>query len=334
MYYSVQTSSYKFPTAESPQNLSDSLSRLLPVRSFDNYDANRSLGKSRHLSSATKLLCSTATRLEGLNTEHSEDSGAVSTGIYVAADTINLEDDFEFDMCAKNIGPDYVSPLKAPNTLANVVGSHLARLYNIQGPNCTIASGQHSWFQALDMAQLALQAQTIRRALVGTVEVSSRYHKAFGRNREMALLMGVVPHTSSPVRFREPLLGRQPRWDTEHLAKVLTSHLAKQGVTRVDAIIQTGDPLNPDRQRDVEKTFVDSGLSRCLVKGESLFGNGESGSAGLAMLLTDELLSCKGSFAPLTQDIYGAPTSETASVLILSLDEALGYSALLLERTP
>lgn len=326
MYYSIQTSSYKFPAAESPRKLSDSLSALLPLGSFDNYDANRSLGKSRHLSAATKLLCSTATHLDGL------DSDPVSTGVYVAADTINLEDDFEFDMCAKNIGPDYVSPLKAPNTLANVVGSHLARLYNIQGPNCTIAAGQHGWLQALDVAQLALQAKTIQRALVGAVEVSSRFHKSFGREREMALLIGLVPHASEPVRFREPLLGRLPKWDTRHLFEALTNYLEKQGVNRVNAIVQTGDPLSPDRQEDIDKALIDSGLSRCRIKGETLFGNGESGSAGLAMLFAEELLTGKSSLASLPQKIYGTPTLETTTVLVLSLDADLGYSALLLER--
>lgn len=334
MYYSIEASSYKFPAAESPQSLTQALTRLLPVQSFDNYDANRSLGKSRHLSSATKLLCSTATHLDHLDTRHSEDAGPVGTGVYVAADTINLQDDFEFDMCAKNIGPDYVSPLKAPNTLANVVGSHLARLYNIQGPNCTIASGQHSWLQALDMAQLALQAQTIQRALVGTVEVTSAYHKAFGREREMALLMELVPHTTAPVRFREPLLGRLPRWDRGHLATVLKTYLAEQGIDCVDGIIQTGDALDADCQRDIQTTLVDSGLSRCLVHGDLLFGAGESGSAGLAMMLAEEFLSSEASFATLPEGVYGSPASEPSAVLILSLDQDLGYSALLLERAP
>lgn len=332
MYYSIQGSSYKFPTAESPRHLSHSLNALLPVRSFDNYDANRSLGKSRHLSAATKLLCSTATLLNGLDAEHSEPARPANTGVYVAADTINLEDDFEFDMCAKNIGPDYVSPLKAPNTLANVVGSHLARLYNIQGPNCTIASGQHGWLQALDMAQLALQGQTIQRALIGTVEVSSSYHKSFGREREMALLIGLVPHTSEPVRFREPLLGRLPKWDIKHLAEALTDHLKKQGVDQVDAILRTGDSLTSHQQRDIEETLVDGGLSRCMIEGEALFGNGESGSAGLAMLLAAELLEGKGSLASVAGQLYGSPAPEPITVLILSLDVELGYSALLLER--
>jgi hypothetical protein len=33
-------------------------------------------------------------------------------GVFLAVENINLEDDFIFDLCAKNYGSDYVIPLK------------------------------------------------------------------------------------------------------------------------------------------------------------------------------------------------------------------------------
>lgn len=339
MYFSIQASAYQLPTAEAAPNFASALASLAagvagdaPAPKFTHYDPKGLLGKSRHLSSATKLLCSTAAQFMENPANQVDPTAATQIGVYVAADTINLEDDFEFDICARNLGPDFVSPLKAPNTLSNVVGSHLARLYEIQGPNCTIAAGQHSWLQSLDIAQLALQAGTIQRALLGVVEVSSIYHQACQQERELALLLDVVPHRSGKVRFVEPLLGRMPSWKPSLLQAALQNYLAKYQRRLVDLIILAGEPLVAQQQDSLASMCAGAGISASILCGESLFGRGESASAACGMLLADNLLQDDSLLTALKSEYLGAAPASVNSILVLSLDQQHAYSALLLER--
>ena len=127
MKYSIKEFTYKVHQAESPQSLLSVLDEGFSDEKFTNYDISKSLGKSRHLSAATKLWSSAANKL--LATKILADTlsrAPEKVGIFLAVENVNLEDDFIFDLCAKNYGPDYVSPLKAPNTLANVVVSYFA----------------------------------------------------------------------------------------------------------------------------------------------------------------------------------------------------------------
>ena len=128
MSYSFDSVVFKAPSCDSSATVSDAVKGNLLTGTFENYDKDKSLGKSRHLSAATRLLSSTALKLtENKAVAEKVESAPRKVGVYIACENINLEDDFEFDLCAKNFGPDYVSPLKAPNTLANAVGSHFSR---------------------------------------------------------------------------------------------------------------------------------------------------------------------------------------------------------------
>lgn len=339
MYFSIQASAYQLPAIEPSDSFTNALLQRLvnegqawQQTQFLNYDPQGVLGKSRHLSSATKLLCSTAAQLMDHPNHKVDPTNATRVGVYVAADTINLEDDFEFDMCARNFGPDFVSPLKAPNTLSNVVGSHLARLYDIQGPNCTIAAGQQSFLQSLDIAQLALQTGTIERALLGVVEVTSIYQQACGQSRELALLLDVVPYTNDAVRFAEPLLGRLPSWNIEWLASAIRDWLRKQSKTSVDLVLLAGEPLNPAWLDNLATQFAGTGISSSILCGEALFGHGESASAACGVLLAKEVLQGEVPSTLFEQGFLGDKPANVNSILVLSLDQQCGYSALLLER--
>lgn len=332
MYFSIRASAYQLPMTESAPHFTGALAASQPLQKFSHYDARGLLGKSRHLSSATKLLCSTAAHFMADPTNHIDPSRATQVGVYVAADTINLEDDFEFDICARNLGPDFVSPLKAPNTLSNVVGSHLARLYEIQGPNCTIAAGQHGWLQSLDLAQLALQTGTIQRALLGVVEVSSTYQQACGQEREIALLVDVIPHDASKVRFAEPLLGRLPQWKPELLQSALQGYLAKYQHSCVDLVLLAGEPLTLAQQDSLASLCAGARISPSILCGESLFGRGEAASAACGMLLANDLLQDNHLLASLKGDYLGEQPACLDSILLLSLDQHGAYSALLMER--
>lgn len=193
MSYSFDSLVFKAPQSESPASLCEAVKKNALSGQFENYDENKTLGKSRHLSAATRLLSSTALKL----IEQEAVSKVVASrphrvGVYISCENINLEDDFEFDLCAKNYGPDYVSPLKAPNTLANAVGSHFARFIGLKGPNCTVSSGRLGVFQALDTATMHIDSGAVDTAIVGVVEVNSPYHtKLSVASREIAVASAI-----------------------------------------------------------------------------------------------------------------------------------------------
>lgn len=196
MSYSFDSLVLKMPNSESPYSPSEAVQQNTLADQFDNYDKQKTLGKSRHLSAATRLLSSTALKLtQEASVNEMIEHRPNKVGVYIACENINLEDDFEFDLCAKNYGPDYVSPLKAPNTLANAVGSHFARFVGIKGPNCSVASGRIGTFQALDIAAMHIDSGAVETAIVGAVEVNSAYHSKLTNAVREASAVGAVRHS-------------------------------------------------------------------------------------------------------------------------------------------
>ncbi len=139
----------------------------------------------RYLSCATRLFCTTAM--------HAIDAGQGGStirraperiGVYHGAESPHLEDVFHFDLAAKYEGPEAVSPMLSPNTLPNAAAGELAIRLDLRGANVTITCGENSGLQALDLACLHLTAGEVDYALVGSVEVSSIYHRALFERAE------------------------------------------------------------------------------------------------------------------------------------------------------
>ena len=166
----------------------------------DSYDPEGFLGKKglRYLNNGTKLISSMYFQLLKNNLldhyiqEHSE-----RIGVYNGTELINLYDDFEFDLVAKNEGPSYVSPMKAPNTLANVASSFFSMKAGITGPNTTLSGGYNGSLEALNLSSIHLQENMVDLALVGSVEISSKYHKPFisDSTKKTELAIGCVVGT-------------------------------------------------------------------------------------------------------------------------------------------
>lgn len=331
MYFSLRASAFQLPAVSSASTFVEAITKHLPERKFTNYDENGLLGKSRHLNPATKLLCSTAARFMEDPSNRVAENTETKVGVYVASDTINLEDDFEFDICARNHGPDYVSPLKAPNTLSNVVGSHLARIYDIQGPNCTVAAGHHSWYQSLDLAQLALQDGTIERAIIGAVEVSSSYQQLCGHDRELALIADIIPHQDSATRFSYPLLGRLPILDADRLVGVISNYLSTKQKSCVDLTIVTTETLSSELRDEFFAALVASEVTPSVLWGNAIFGEGEAASGGCAMLMANEIIIFGQLPFEIQAHCVGVKNSLIKTVLVLSVDRHGAYSGLLME---
>lgn len=298
------------------------------------YDSERRLGrKIRFLSDATRLFGGTAVAL--LDDERLKALAAASPeriGVYTCEETINLRDDYQFDLGVKVHGPDDASPLLAPNTLANVVGSHFASSTGITGPNCTIAAGQSGGMHALQTALHGLAEQAIDCALVGGVEVTSEYHRAaFAVQREVAVVHAVVAAPAGAgIVFFSPRIRMKKAAGPVDLAYAVKAEAEKRfGACALDAvIIACGSRLLDSDSLCSAMSAL--GVTDSLLQGELLYGYGESCGALLALGLAHELL--RGDPSAVRPLVLGRQDVSLRRIGVVSLDEQGQYSALVMER--
>jgi hypothetical protein len=301
------------------------------------YDSARILGrKTRHLNSATLFFGSTAAAL--LEAEKLKRLGTQcpdKVGIYVTAETINLEDDFGFDLSAKVHGPDYVSPLQAPNTLANVVGSHFASYAGITGPNCTISAGQTGGFQAIQVATLGLSEQAIDMAIVGGVEVCSDYHRlAYTANREVSVAHGITRASQSDrLVFYPPTTRLRNRASEMEIVQWLKAELGRQLITdSLDAVMLA---FSPDWLilESLCSALCQFRVAETLISGERFYGRGESCSALLALGVAADLLMLEQvDWDAFGDRVIGKHPSSLSRFGIIGLDEQCQFSTLIMEK--
>lgn len=91
-------------------------------------------------------------------------------GIVVGSNLAGLQSIADYDYTALKEGPHYVSPMEAPNTLANAPASHLAIRLQARALNTTISTGQCAGLDALGYTVRALRKGRARRIVVGAVE--------------------------------------------------------------------------------------------------------------------------------------------------------------------
>lgn len=91
-------------------------------------------------------------------------------GITVGSNLAGLQSMANYDYTAIKEGPHYVSPMDAPNTLANAPASHLAIRLKARALNTTIASGQCAGLDALGYAAKAVRDGRARQIVAAGVE--------------------------------------------------------------------------------------------------------------------------------------------------------------------
>lgn len=133
----------------------------------------------RFLNKATLVYCNVAFQaIHNRQLETKIQSNPERVGLYDGTELSNLEDCFVFDLTAKNIGPDRVSPMKAPSTIANAAASQMAIQAGIKGPNFSVCAGMAGSLQALDIACLHLKQEFIEYSIVGSTEVRNDYQQS------------------------------------------------------------------------------------------------------------------------------------------------------------
>ncbi|GFN29927.1 beta-ketoacyl-[acyl-carrier-protein] synthase family protein [Paenibacillus xylaniclasticus] len=96
-------------------------------------------------------------------------------GIVIGTNLGGLKAASRYDYTAATQGPRYVSPMEAPNTLANSPASYLAIRVQARACNTTISTGQCSSLDAIGYAANLLRKGRAKTILVGGVEELNAY---------------------------------------------------------------------------------------------------------------------------------------------------------------
>ncbi len=155
---------------------------------IENFDPEGFLGRKglRYLGNSSKMYGNLAFKcLEHPNVKVFLNAHPDRFGLYDGSELANLEEAIKFDFVAKADGPDYVSPMKSPNTLANASASFTAIKTGITGPNFSVCGGATGFMQAMDIACMHLRNRIVDYGIVIATEPDSKYHDAIrvGENK-------------------------------------------------------------------------------------------------------------------------------------------------------
>lgn len=146
-------------------------------------------------------------------------------GIVIGSNLVGLQSITNYDRTAIQEGPQYVSPMEAPNTLANAPASHLAIRLKARAFNTTIATGQCAGLDALGYAKKMLDEGRARQVVVGGVEELSAAALWVYRN------MGVLP-TERVEDAGRPFHAQSTGWLPSEGAAVLVLERASAALAR------------------------------------------------------------------------------------------------------
>lgn len=331
----------------------------LTTAKMDNYDPDGFMGARglRYFSNATKMFCNLAFQCMHQNNINAiVEQNKERVGLYDGTELSNIEDGFQFDLVARNDGPDYVSPMNTPNTIANAAASQMAIQTKITGPNFSINGGAGSVLQAIDVATMHLKDSIVDCALVGSTETTSKYHQAIreGEKRETKLPASNEYGTSvALVRVETALENNQEIYGIiagvisgqtfenqtrEHLIAQLTQELLLQnGLTSSDVdMIMIGAGGHNISGTTLQSNFTEVlGTTPNLFFPESVYGNGDN-AGGLASIIyatglfTNQINSVKGQFINNSIAATATPINPT-NVVVATIDKT-GYAILTLVK--
>lgn len=128
----------------------------------------------KYLSLSTQYLLSAAVRCwqdAGLgDISPVSESEALDLGVVVASNLAGLQAMSDYDYTTITQGPQFVSPMQAPNTIANAPAAQLGIRTNARAFNTTIASGQCAGLDAIAYAVSSIYKGRAKQVLVGGVE--------------------------------------------------------------------------------------------------------------------------------------------------------------------
>lgn len=104
-----------------------------------------------------------------------DDRNGDELGVVIGTNFAGLNSIARYDWTVITEGPSFVSPMEAPNTLANAPASHLSIRFKARALNTTIATGRCASLDALGYAAEVLQLGLANSIVAGAVEEINAY---------------------------------------------------------------------------------------------------------------------------------------------------------------
>ena len=270
-------------------------------------------------------------------------------GLYDSSELSNVEACFTFDMIAKNEGPDYVSPMNAPNTIANAAASQMAIQAGIKGPNVSLCSGAAGSLQALDVACLHLRQHITDYAIVASTEVINKYQTAIrmGERRNTsfcsselgaALLIekaNATDHTDPSKRLaviKQFASGTQMQHESkeELLCRLINKVMeSTDNVPPVDLLIVSGGAHNIN-EKSFDHILKSHGFKAPLLYSEKEFGSGDNAGGILGIMFAVGIFTGKLSGIPGHTESNDLAQNPIQHAIVASIDTAGGASVVLI----
>lgn len=152
------------------KNLKEENTQIKQINDFDikKYIKRKGL---RTLPKSTKMaIASTKLALDDPRNTLLENWDAERTGVFVGNSMSYLNNINDFLQDFYTDGADVVSPLKFPNTVLNNISGWVSIIYNIQGINSTVNTGNTSGIDAIIQAKSYIETGIIDKAIVIAVE--------------------------------------------------------------------------------------------------------------------------------------------------------------------
>lgn len=291
----------------------------------------------KYLSLSSQYLLSAAARcwqdagLGDLNPV--SESESLELGIVVASNLAGIQAMSDYDYTTVTQGPQFVSPMQAPNTLENAPAAQLAIRMNARAFNTTIATGQCAGLDAIAYAVSSIHKGRAKQVMVGGVEEINERVLWIYQNSN------VLPKEYSD-RAGKPFSSDSTGWIPGEGASVLMleklSHCLERGGTPLGKIASYSSTFAIDEdsrihamERAVGQVFKQAGIEFSETGGIISGASGFHPQDRVEMMAINHLFGSVNSEIPISSlkgaigDTYGASGVFQAAAGLMALNKGI-----------
>jgi 3-oxoacyl-[acyl-carrier-protein] synthase II len=290
----------------------------------------------RFLNKATLLYCNAAFHAihnRGLNSKINQAPERI--GLYDGTELSNLEDCFIFDLTAKNQGPDRVSPMRAPSTIANAAASQMAIQAGIKGPNFSVCAGMAGSLQALDIASLHLKQGITDYGVIASTEIRNEYQESIRRgserlhrpaSTELGIAMVLERRETLSEAGRKPLAVIKKIHSETHTEDLPIEVLLYHNISDMaalfsfDIIVFSGGTSVIDIAI-FENILRKNGLNKSLIYPETLFGDNDNAGGMLGIAYAVSVFEGKSIYKTDQKNILILSADKTGTVILTLIEK-------------
>ncbi|RNA63533.1 hypothetical protein D1631_17245 [Chryseobacterium nematophagum] len=292
----------------------------------------------RFLNKATLIYCNTAFHaIHRRNLSDKINKTPQRVGLYDVTELSNLEDCFVFDLTAKNHGPDRVSPMKAPSTIANAAASQMAIQAGIKGPNFSVCAGMAGSLQALDIASMHLNQGMIDYGIIASTEVRNTYQQSIRKGHQNELnpsselgISMILEHTESlqkdgrkPLAIIKKIQSETHTDETvsleDHVCAML-SHIILLGED-FDTVILSGG-LSAITQSSFEHILSENHLNVSVLYPESILGDFDNAGGMMGIAYAISIFDGKNEYKTDKKNIVLVSVDKTGTIILAIIERA------------